>query len=48
MYLNGGDKINISSGNILEETLNTGKGFYAQWNGSDLVNESSRLANLVT
>ena len=42
------DKINISSGNILEETLNTGKGFYAQWNGSDLVNESSRLANLVT
>jgi N-acetylmuramoyl-L-alanine amidase len=42
------DKINISTGNILRGTLSTGKGFYAQWDGSDLVNESNRLANLVT
>ena len=42
------EKINIAEGNIFRGILPTNKGFYAKWEGSDLINESNRLANLVT
>lgn len=42
------EKINIGPGNIAQGTISTGKGFYAKWEGDELVNESIRLANLVT
>jgi len=41
------EKINIDPDNIYQGILQTSKGFYAQWNGLDLTNESNRLANLV-
>ncbi len=42
------EKININEGNIYRGILTTTKGFYAQWDGSNLINESNRLANLIT
>ena len=42
------DKINIAESNIFRGILTTTSGFYAQWDGPDLINESNRLANLVT
>jgi len=42
------EKININEGNIFRGILTTSKGFYAQWEGPNLINESNRLANLVT
>ena len=42
------EKINIAEGNIFRGILPTNSGFYAQWEGSDLINESNRLANLIT